>query len=316
MAGPVGVTPPGTDLAGWTPVRVNGNGEPLIEWRWLGDARFRQPFFIQTVDEALQRPFSLLFSQETPIETLAGLAPGPDPSGLVLHVSRCGSTLVTQMLATEPARLVLSEPLPVDGILRAHASVDQRARWLRMVVGALGRAGDTGRGYVLKLDAWAACDLDVVRVAFPDTPWIFLHRDPLEVLASHLRQRGAHMVPGALAPELFGLDRAMLAAMTPEEYMARVFAAICRGALTHRDEKALFLDYRALPGAVDDVLDWFGLDANDDERERMNTVAHLNAKNPRLPFTRDPTAASDLSPALHAAVDRWARPVYEEVVAC
>jgi hypothetical protein len=219
------------------------------------------------------------------------------------------------MLATNPARLVLSEPLPVDGILRAPASVDERARWLRLVVGALGKAGDTEDGYVLKLDAWAACDLAVVRRAFPQTPWVFLHRDPLEVLASHMRQRGAHMVPGALAPELFELDRAALTVMQPDEYMARVFAAICNGALAHRDEHALFLDYRALPGAVGEILDWFGLDANDDERERMDAVTHLNAKNPQLPFTGEPMAP-DVSAALKEAVDRWARPVYEEVVAC
>lgn len=310
------MTPSSARLAGWTPVRLNGDSEPQVEWRWLGDVRFRQPFFIQTVEEAVRRPFSLLFPQETPIETLAELDPGPSPSGLILHVSRCGSTLVTQMLATDPARLVLSEPLPVDGVLRAPASVGERARWLRLVVGALGKAGDTEDGYVLKLDAWAACDLAVVRTAFPNTPWVFVHRDPLEVLASHMRQRGAHMVPGALAPELFGVDRAMLEAMQPEEYMARVFAAICSGALAHRDEHALFLDYRALPGAVDEILDWFGLDANDAERERMNTVTHLNAKNPQLPFTPDPAAAADVSVALQEAIDRWARPVYEEVVAC
>jgi hypothetical protein len=304
-----------TDLSGWTPVRVNGDVEPVVEWRWLGGARFRQPFFIQTVDEALRRPFSLLFPRETPIGTLAELEPCPSPSGLILHVSRCGSTLVTQMLATNPARLVLSEPLPVDGILRAPASVDERARWLRLVVGTLGKAGDTEDGYVLKLDSWAACDLAVVRRAFPQTPWVFLHRDPLEVLASHMRQRGAHMVPGALAPELFGLDRAALTVMQPDEYMARVFAAICNGALAHRDEHALFLDYRALPGAVGEILDWFGLDANDDERERMDAVTHLNAKNPQLPFTGEPMAP-DVSAALKEAVDRWARPVYEEVVAC
>ena len=42
-----------------------------------------------------------------------------------------------------PERLVLSEPLPVDGVLRARASVEERARWLRLVVGALGRPADT-----------------------------------------------------------------------------------------------------------------------------------------------------------------------------
>ena len=314
MAGPVGVT----SLAGWTPVRVHRRGEPTVEWRWLGDARFREPFFIQTVEDALRRPFSLLFPQETPIDALAELEPGLPPNGLVLHVSRCGSTLVTQMLATVPERLVLSEPLAVDGVLRTPASVEERARWLRLVVGALGRSADATRGYVLKLDAWAACDLDVVRLAFPDTPWVFLHREPLEVLASHLRQRGAHMVPGALEPELFDIDRAALAETAPEEYMARVFAAICRGALAHRDERALFVDYRALPAAVlDEILDWFGLDADNAERERMTAMTQLHAKNPQLPFDPDMAATmSAVTPALERAVDRWARPVYEEVVAC
>jgi hypothetical protein len=309
------VTVPG---AGWMPVRVHRRDEPTVEWRWLGDARFREPFFIQTVEDALRRPFSLLFPQETPIEALAELDPGPEPDGLVLHVSRCGSTLVTQMLATVPGRLVLSEPLPVDGVLRYAVSVEERAHWLRLVVGALGRSADTSRGYVLKLDAWAACDLDVVRLAFPDTPWVFLHREPLEVLASHLRQRGAHMVPGALEPELFGLDHAELAQTAPEEYMARVFAAICRGALAHRDERALFLDYRALPAAVsEEILDWFGLDADDAERERMTAMTQLHAKDPQRPFDPDlESLLSVVTPALEEAVDRWARPVYDEVVAC
>ncbi len=38
--------------------------------------------------------------------------------------------------------------------------------------------------------------------------------------------------------------------MPPEEYCARVLAAICRSALEHRDEQALFVDYRELPGAA------------------------------------------------------------------
>ena len=40
--------------------------------------------------------------------------------------------------------------------------------------------------------------------------------------------------------------------MPPEEYCARVLAAICRAALEHHDEQALFVDYGELPSAVFD----------------------------------------------------------------
>ena len=161
---------------------------------------------------------------------------GMEPSGFVFHGSRCGSTLVSGMLASVPQFLVLSEPLPVDDLLRANAAEADKVRWLRSLVSALGRRrhGDE-RAFVLKLDAWSALDLAIVRHAFPDVPWVFLFRRPVQVLASHFRQRGAHMVPGAIDPELFGLDRESIAAMPPEEYCARVLAAIFRSALEHRD---------------------------------------------------------------------------------
>jgi len=210
-------------LDGWTPIRVHSQEEPVVEWCWMDGLTFSEPFFVQTVERALATPFSLLFRRETTIDTLADIEPGLQPNGFVFHVSRCGSTLVSGMLASLPQHLVLSEPLPVDHVLRADATDEDKVRWLRWIVSALGRPrGGDERAYVLKFDAWNACSLGIVRRAFPDVPWLFLFREPVEVLVSHMRQRGAHMVPGAIDPRLFGLDPDSIAQMPPGVPVAAV----------------------------------------------------------------------------------------------
>ena len=319
MAGALGVRARAATLDGWTPIRVHQRPAPVVEWCWMDGATFDEPFFVQTVERALRSPFSLLFRHETPIAALDAIEPGLGPSGFVLHGSRCGSTLVSRMLAAARECLVLSEPLPVDDVVRARAPEAEKVRWLRGMVSALGRPRLGGeRAYVLKLDAWAACNLETLRAAFPDVPWVFLFREPLEVLASHFRHRGAHMVPGALDPGLFGLEWEAIARMAPEEYCARVLAAIYRAALEHRDGPALFVDYADLPDAVfSRILDAFALDLDEASLARMRNVTRLDAKNPHLFFTADgETKERDAPPALRDAAERWVRPLYEELRAC
>jgi hypothetical protein len=318
VARTMGLSEP-TALDGWTPIRVHNGDEPLVEWCWLDGLDFDDPFFVQTVERAFRTPFSLLFRRETPIDTLEAFPSGLEPSGFIFHGSRCGSTLVSRMLASVPKHLVLSEPLPVDQVIRAPAREAERTRWLRGIVSALGRPRRAGQSaYVLKLDAWSACSLGLVRRAFPDVPWVFLFREPVQVLASHFRQRGAHMVPGALDPALFGLEWDEIVQMQPEEYCARVLAAIYRSALENRSRAAVFIDYRDLPEAVfERILGAFGFDCEDAALTRMRAVAGLDAKNPQLRFSPDGEAKErEASPALREAADRWVRPVYEELLAC
>jgi hypothetical protein len=314
----VGVTAPVSALDDWIPIRIREDGEPRVEWCWTDGLAFGEPSYAQTVERALTRPFGLLFRQETPIDALDALEPGLEPSGFILHASRCGSTLVARMLASVPQHLVVAEPMPVDQVLRAEAPVADRVRWLRGIVSALGRPRGDERAYVLKLDAWSVCSFDILRLAYPDVPWVFLVRDPVEVLVSHLRGRGAHMVPGAIEPGLFGLDEEQILQMPPEEYCARVLAAIYRSALDHLDERPLVLDYRRLPGAVvESILPAFGLECDEADLERMRAVAGFDAKNPHLFHSPDAEAKQrDASPALRRAAEQWVQPLYEELLAC
>lgn len=70
-------------------------------------------------------------------------APGCEPAGLVFHESRCGSTLVANMLSALPYSLVYSESAPPTDVLLgaggASLSPPDRLRALRVIVAAMGR---------------------------------------------------------------------------------------------------------------------------------------------------------------------------------
>jgi hypothetical protein len=233
----MGMTTPTPDqLRGWTPIRLGGTvAAPIVDWCHTEGERFEDPFFDQSVERCLRRPFNLLFRHQTAMETLGQVAAAGDAlplAGLVFHCSRCGSTLISQMLSRVASVRVLAEPGPLHSVLSVLSadpgiSEERRRDWLRWTIAALGRSHPPEqRHLVIKLDAWAVFSLPMILNAFPATPWIFVYRDPIEVMVSHLGHRGYHMIPGTLAPELFGLDAEEAVRLAPEQYLARVLAAL------------------------------------------------------------------------------------------
>jgi hypothetical protein len=308
-------------LVGWTPVHVAwSDGQPVVEWRDLSGLAFEDPLFDHTVQHALREPYRLMFAARTGIDQLEAVARASEPvppSGFILHASRCGSTLVSSMLATLDATIVASEPPAVDGVLRAdiHGRVDDDTRraWLRWTLAALGQPRVGGeRRFFVKLDAWSTRDLRLLRELFPAVPCLFVYRDPAEILAAQMRVRGAHMIPGVLPPRLFGLELAEALELTPEEYCARVIAAIFESALEHLDDCCLLVNYAQLPGAVEQqILAHLELEITPAERERMRSASLLDAKNPVLPFDPHvPGRVWPVTPSLRAACDRFAAEAY------
>jgi len=299
---------------GWIPVRVVADTDtgPAAEWCRLGDLRFEEPFFEQTVRRALQRPFNLAFRPRRPLDALP---PGPSPAGLIFHLSRCGSTLVAKMLAALPETVVLSEPPPVDHIVRARAGEEQRARWLRALAGAFA-CGTGAKRLFLKLDAWHALDLPLFARAFPGVPWIFLYRDPLEVLVSHARQM-SWMMAAANGPDLLGVSVADAMRIPRPEYHARVLARICEAVLREGGAGARLVAYDELPdAALARIPALFGLDLSAADREAMRAVAHYHAKEPERAFVPDAAEKqSAAAPELHAAAERWLNALYARLEA-
>ncbi len=203
------------------------------------------------------------------------------------------------MLGELDRTAVISESPAIDEALRDRDGDAVRA----LLDAELAAAGDTSRLFV-KLDSWAVFDLDLLRELYPQVPWVFLYRAPAEIVASHLRERGMHTVPGELPTELFGLDEAEARAMGAPEYCARVTGAILDAAARRLDRGCLLLAYEELPGAVAErLLPAFGASPGPRELARVIEAADFDSKRPGLPYeprTEAPPASA------RAAAESWA----------
>lgn len=311
-------------LNGWIPIRLYWEEHsPLVDWCWIGNRRFIEPSFTQTINRCLNLPFSSLFRPQTAISRLAEIyEPGIMPTGLIFHMSRSGSALAARMLAALPCNIVISEAGPIDSALRARFRDEtlpdsERALWLRWIVSALARSTNfAGSRVFIKFDSWGVFDLPLIQAAFPNVPWIFLYKSPIEVLISQLDHRGAHMVPGAIEPELFGLSRNEVFEMQPEDYCARVLARLCEAALQHhRNSGGLLINYNQLPDALwTSIADHFGMVLSDSEKDAMRKASRSDAKNHSL--RSEPNSIPrrrPLNDAAIRAVERWLDPVYAEL---
>lgn len=316
------------DFEHWIPMRVYWHqARPMVDWGYLGERRFTDPFFEQTIGRCVRHPADLLFRHQTPLEFLGELAerrPGLTPTGFIFHLSRCGSTLISQMLAAAPKHVVISEASPIDAILRAHfhdanATEDRRIMWLRWLLSALGRQRRPEEQHCfIKFDCWNTLFLPLIERAYPGVPWIFVYREPVEVLMSHQKQKGGQMIPGLLEPALFGWEAQTIRGMNWLEYGSRVLGRICEAALAPACRgRGKLVNYRQLPGIVwPGLMQYWGVDCSTAEVEAMTRVCQFHAKNPVLPFAEDTTAKlREATGEIQEAARQWLDSIYQELEA-
>jgi len=127
-----------------------------------------------------------------------GLVNGPtilELTGAVFHESRCGSTLAANsMVALDPEKnRVYSESAPPISAITAcgedfsECTVEASANLLKDVIYLMGRSNDPKEEYLFyKFQSLTTRMMTSFRIAFPATPWIFLYREPVEVMMSQL----------------------------------------------------------------------------------------------------------------------------------
>ena len=164
-------------------------------------------------------------------EDIGKAAPDTAPAGLIFHVARCGSTLISQLLKQHDNLVVYAEPLPVNEILLPPH------KWPRQeLVAALRSLGDAfarhaRKPYVLKFSSWNTLFCDILAEAFPG---FALGPQPAR------SRRSRRFAPESATRLAAGLRRAASSLTgswirtarrrSPEEFVARLYGAFCEAA--------------------------------------------------------------------------------------
>ncbi|WP_143159952.1 sulfotransferase family protein [Chitinophaga jiangningensis] len=193
-----------TALENWIPFKLTIQEEhPYCEWMYTGDNPFTAPFFDETISQC-RTAHPRKFRSVSSLDVLRGWSRDLEhipPSALIFHVSRCGSTLATQLLAQDPGNIVLSEVPFFDSLLRTG-----NAGLLKEAVVFYAPVKNNRKRLFIKTDSWHIFFYKELRELYPQTPFILLYRRPDEVARSQQKRRGMHAIPGLIEPALFGFD--------------------------------------------------------------------------------------------------------------
>lgn len=291
------------DLSAWTPLRVEDR--EWLTWWDTTDLCFDDPFWVDTARRRLRNKAAALLQPRTRLTALPQLVARHAAlplAGLIFHWSRSGSTAFVRAAGAAPNVLALSEPPPIDEVLRL-GDPDLLTEMVRALTQPRRPEHDIA---VIKLDAWSTLELPRFLESLPGIPWVFLWRDPRQVLQSHAtRGPGAHMVPGLMDPELFGMSREVAARLPVEDYRATVLRSLARRALDAPRDRATFVEHAHLTERLPEVLSSWGLST-----QGIAASLEQDAKQPDSPYVE---GSSPVTPATEAACDQHLSTVVEEL---
>ncbi len=274
----------------------------------------RDPFLHETV-KRLPAAQSLV---HVPTAALGQVPASSAPAGVIFHVARCGSTLVSQLLRLHDDLVVYAEPLAINEILIPPHAISRAD--LVAALRTLGNffAAHARRPYVLKLSSWNTLFCDIVAEAFPQAPWALCVRDPLEVCVSLHEQRPSWLSESnaAMFSPFVNPGRVVRSA---EQRVTKFFAAFCESAIRLDPTLGLLVRYERLPGAVwNSLVPHFGLRMTGCLTQRMAAAAQIHSKSQvgratRFEYDNERKRAA-ASPELRRAVDEIARPIYRQLI--
>jgi hypothetical protein len=225
---------------------------------------------------------------------------------------------VSQLLKRIDGLSVYSQPPVINNILMPPSA------WTpRMTVDALRLAASlfakhAAGPYVLKLESWNVLFFDEISRAFPDTPWIFCVRDPVEVAMSVMADPDPPTWFGCFGERNNPFLEFLATSddITQHEYLARVYAMFCSKIRTRDHRNGLLVEYGALRDIVQDqIAGHFELAVSPQARRRMSADERMYSKaliGQEREFIPDAREKQSRAPAsLKEAAERYARPALD-----
>jgi ribosomal protein L16 Arg81 hydroxylase len=276
---------PDRSLRGWVPTKITlRRKQSMVEWIHFRREPLTEPFFKQTV----RRIRTAIPATEIKTTSLKALTHFEDeilPSGFIFHISRCGSTLVSNAMKTIPGTVVISEAQPFGALLApGHEKATNLNKWeakkvelLKALVRAYGqkRIG-TEKALVIKFSSWDILSLAILRRLWPKVPSLVVIRDPVEVMVSCISKPPGWMrlkQSPNVASRMFGWTENEINEMSEERFCARGIAEFLRAGATIVGEFGRVVSYENLrPSCVGKIASFFGFNESQLDHDSIDKV--------------------------------------------
>ncbi len=184
----------------------DAEGGGRVYWVDIGQHAYRDWQHLFTIERLAQADMieDAFASSMTVLETPDLIEDAIMPSGFIFHTSRCGSTLLGKALARIPEHCVVNQGGPLQRGFWAALTQDwtrplphdgRSFQMFRNLIFALTRPRlGTEKTSFVKFISWNALYVDFVAEAFPEVHSLFLYRDPVEVIASVIKETTAVLV--------------------------------------------------------------------------------------------------------------------------
>jgi hypothetical protein len=259
-----------------------------LTWMNMSDVELKEPFFQQTVERVrAEEPWrdADLFTEFDSLLQLDQVLPRVRPSGFIFHSSRCGSTLVANACRALDDAIVLSEANPIDKLIArfiTDAANDPvkgslYSVLIRAAVNALAYSAGQPRVFV-KFSCCGISQLERIRRIWPDVPWLFLYRDPVETIVSNMTTVPAWLVDEdrRILAHITGTTSAAVAEMSLEELCARSLGSFYSTAHSLANDDSMLLNYNQI--SVTNILDFFNVSPSAEELERITSGSRIYSK--------------------------------------
>ncbi len=283
-------------VKGWIPIKLYAEDESLLcRWLYVGNKEFKEPFFDETISACRALPENgHLKRSMSSTDMLIDLSKEIDfvePTAFIFHISRCGSTLISQMLGMQPSNIILAEVPFFDELLRygkKHNCMPEMLPQLKAAFYLYGAGrNENYKNLLIKTDSWHIHFYEELRALHPNVPFFLLYRKPDEVLRSQQKKRGMQAIPNLLEAEIFGFDKDKISTMPFDEYMGLVIESymLAFENILQKDKLAYAINYH--DGAmqiVDTIATVTGLQITEAEKLLMQKRAGFHAKFPTQVF--------------------------------
>jgi hypothetical protein len=289
------------ELKNWYPVSLSKDLDKyLCRWIYFANTPLTDPFFEESWSKVMShqinsKSFKIWSSLEMMHQWSREMESIP-PKAIIFHASRCGSTLLAQLLGLSTKHISLAEVPFFDDLLRRyfHAQKEQKEELLQFLESAIDWYGQNRNGIeehlFIKTDSWHFFFWKEYRQLYPTVPFALLYRHPLEIFLSHQKLKGMQAVPGVIEPEIFGMTSREIENLSQEEYLGKVLEKFYLKIMeiNAQDQHSILLNYKeGMMDIIEKFYSFIGLPMEQAQRGGFYERQQFNAKHPQKIFSED-----------------------------